>query len=204
MTPRCASRRRRLVRCEGAEAGGETDDERRRPTNVAALAASTVSRWGVALMVARIWPVAYSEVIDQDAEHADGHLGEEQPAEAERGGVEAEALAGRERVPAVDLGDANEQSRSRSASPTVVSEGPQRLSGPSAASSIPLGAARTPDRGRCGRTPGDGEVMVVAVMPQLLPARWPGGRRRGIRRRRRVSSKNASSRDAEWGTARRG
>ena len=53
--------------------------------------------------VARIWPVAYSEVTTQDAEDADGELGEEQTAEAERGRVEPQPLGRVEVVPAAHL-----------------------------------------------------------------------------------------------------
>ena len=73
---------------ERGEAEQLADDERARSEDDP-FAASTARRCGTAVMVARIIPVPYSELIDQHPERADRDLGEVEAVDAGQGGVES-------------------------------------------------------------------------------------------------------------------
>ena len=78
------------------------------PVNVVALAARTVRRWGVAREGGSDLAGGVLGGDDQDAQDADGELGEEQTAEAERGRVEPQPLRRVEVVPAAHLRGADQ------------------------------------------------------------------------------------------------
>ena len=58
------------------------------PPNTTTFAARTKGRRGTAAKVARMVPVLYSALDDQDAEHADGQLGEQETGQTGAGWVE--------------------------------------------------------------------------------------------------------------------